>query len=169
MVLSKIRCHFGAAFLLGLAVLAAPASAQQAPTDAQMALARQIVVGTNLSAKVDGFVTAILTLVRQNIVRVRPEYTGDIDEIMTRLQVEFAPEQVKLNDAVAGVFASRMSEAEMKDVIAFFNSPSGKKYTIVQPQALDDIGNMIESFRRQASGIISERVRAEMKKKGHDL
>ncbi len=62
-----------------------------------------------------------------------------------------------------------MTEAELKDVAAFFKSPSGVKYVQTQPAILDDIVREIATWSQNLSEYILIRARAEMGKRGHQL
>ena len=59
-----------------------------------------------------------------------------------------------------------MSEQELTDVAAFFDSPSGKKYVAVTPVFLQRLANVTAPWRDQLSTDIVVRARQEMKKKG---
>jgi len=62
-----------------------------------------------------------------------------------------------------------MSEQECKDSLAFFNSAVGKKYVEVQPTIFANVGPVVEQWSTSISARMLERVRVEMKKKGHEM
>ena len=157
------------ALSLGLALLAVPALAQQAASEAQMVLGRQIVAGSGLARSFEGTVPQMMTQIYQTIVRTRPELAPDLKASIAGLEPEFLAQTSKMVDRAAQIIATQLSEAEMKDIAGFFASASGKKYVATQPQALDAIVVSMEGWNREMSAAISERLRAEMKKKGHDL
>lgn len=168
----------GSLFLVGVSALAqqaAPAAATVAPvvaptiSAAQLALARQIVNGSGLTRSFEATVPQMMVQINQAITRTRPELGPDLKGVLTTLVAEFSPQTSQMVDQAALIFASKMSEAEMKDIAAFFASDSGKKYVSVQPVAVDEVVVAMDEWRKILSGAISERVRAEMKKKGHDL
>ena len=138
-------------------------------TDTQMALGRQIVTGSGLSRSYEGVVAQMMAQINSTITRTRPELGPDLKVVLEGLVTEFSPKTSEMVDTSARIFASKMTEAEMKDVAAFFASASGKKYVAIQPVALDEIVVSMDDWRQKMSGDISERIRAEMKKKGHNL
>ena len=152
-----------------LAVTSAPAMAQQAPSDAQLVLGRQIVVGSGLSRSFEGVIPSMLAQINNAITRTRPEVAADLKVVIAALETEFSAQTSVIIDRSAKVIAAQMTEAEMKDIVAFFNSASGKKYVQTQPQTLDAIVNAIDDWRKEVSNAMSDRIRAEMKKKGHSL
>jgi hypothetical protein len=48
-------------------------------------------------------------------------------------------------------------------------TPAGKKYVETQPVSMNKIMQSMDSWNRDLSVTVVDRVRAEMKKKGHDL
>ncbi len=62
-----------------------------------------------------------------------------------------------------------MSEAELKELAAFFKSPIGLKYVQTQPKVLDDIVKEMATWSQTVSEYVIIRARAEMAKRGHQL
>ena len=75
----------------------------------------------------------------------------------------------RMVDIAAKIYAKRLSEAELKDVVAFFRSPSGKRYVETQPQVLDDLVGAMQDWSQDVSEYMMVRVRVEMGKRGHQL
>jgi hypothetical protein len=71
--------------------------------------------------------------------------------------------------AIAAIYARAMTEAELKETIAFFRSPAGKKYVETQPAVLDDLVRAMQAWSQDLAEYVMIRVRAEMQKKGHQL
>ncbi len=165
--------HLGTAAVVALALASSSALAQQAaapvPTEVQLVLARQIVTGSGMGRTFDGIVPQLVNQIGQSISRTRPELLPDLKLVLAAIETEFTPQTAKMVDIAANVFATKLSDAEMKDVAAFFNSASGKKYVASQPVVLDEIVVGMDAWRTALGGQMSQRVRDEMKKKGHDL
>ena len=51
----------------------------------------------------------------------------------------------------------------------FFESPAGKKYVETQPAFLTEVVTAMQGWQGKISTDMMTRVRAEMKKKGHEL
>ena len=62
-----------------------------------------------------------------------------------------------------------LNENELTEIAAFFNSPTGQKYVAAQPKILDQLGPYIRDYTIKLSTDVTTRVRADMKKRGHDL
>lgn len=156
------------AFLLAGLAFAVPVCAQ-APSEPQLALARQIVVLSGINRSFSPIVPQLMNQMWARLTATRPEIMADLKVVMEGLQDEFTKQESQIAESSARIFATRMSEAELKDVAAFFNTPSGKKYVEAQPVILDDVVAAIDAWRKGLSSSMLDRVRAEMKKKGHDI
>lgn len=62
-----------------------------------------------------------------------------------------------------------MTEQELKDTQAFFESPTGKKYLAVQPALLQELAISANVWRPKLATDMMGRLREEMKKKGYDF
>lgn len=168
-----------AAFLLTAG--AAPAQQQQqqpAPAQAQgaaptfsashLALAREVAVNSGITRSLDVIAPQLFDRVRQQIV-ARPELTKDMDAVILQLQPEMELQKQRAIDTIAGIYARAISEAELKDIVAFFRSPAGKKYVDIQPAVLDDLVNEMQKWSQELAEYVMVRVRAEMGKRGHQL
>jgi hypothetical protein len=155
------------AILLGLVLLAGPAFAQE-PTPGHLAIARELVGMTGTLSTVDGLIPSFAAEVRKQAV-TRPDLTKDLDEVLKSLQPELEQRRQQIINAASRVYAKHMTEAEMKDVVAFFKTPSGSKYLKVQPRLVDDVVETIQAWGDQVSEFVITRTRAEMIKRGHQM
>jgi uncharacterized protein len=102
-------------------------------------------------------------------VPMNPGLFKDLNEVATRLRAEFNPRRNEVIDEIARLYAQKFTEAEMKDVIAFYKSPVGKKFVTEEPALIDQGLARAEQWSRRVADEVMVRFRAEMKKKGHDL
>jgi hypothetical protein len=155
---------------LALFMLAGTAVAQQPaqPSAGHLALARDVAVGSGMTRSFDAIVEPLLEQLQQMNV-TRPEIKQDLDQVVEGLKPEMEQQKQLMINAAARVFATRMTEAELKDVSNFFKSPSGLKYVQSQPIILDDIVKELATWTQNVAEYIMIRARAEMKKRGHEL
>ncbi|HLW91433.1 MAG TPA: DUF2059 domain-containing protein [Roseiarcus sp.] len=146
----------------------APAFADD-PSPAALAEARTVIIASGISRSFDNVVPQMLGLLERNVLATRPEIKDKLHATLLQLEPEFVKTEDSVIDAAAASLAKRMSEAELKDVVAFFQSPSGKKYVEQTPANLTDIVAAMEAWRQKLSTDIMTRVRDEMKKQGVDL
>jgi hypothetical protein len=146
---------------------AVPDVAQPEPPASTLAAAREVVISSGMSRSFAPMVPQLSEQIVPMLTRTRPELTTDLTAVVTQLGPEFVKDGDEMIDIAAHIYARRMSEADLKETAAFFNSPAGKKYVEVQPPLLDELVVAMQSWTNKLSSIMMTRVRQEMIKKGH--
>ena len=132
--------------------------------------ARELVLLAGIDRGYQGFVPEMLRELNGNITRTRPELLADMNAVMTSVIVpEFMKRTQDMTDQAARIVASSMTDDELKETVTFLKTPGGKKYIEMQPQVMNGVVSSLDAWNRQLSVEMMVRVRAEMKKKGHDL
>ena len=147
----------------------APAAAPPAASASHLAAARDLVVASGLSRAYGGVIPELMVKINMNFSQTRPELATDLKATLDQLQPEFTRYSDSLLDFGARVYTTLLNEQECKDALAFFNSPIGKKYVDSQPAVFANMGPAMNDWSKAVSVQMLERVRAEMKKKGHEL
>ncbi len=146
---------------------AAPAKAE--PTAAQMAIGRDIVIGSGISRSFAVVVPQYLDQIGTRLTQTRPDLIKDLNVVMEQIKPEFDKRVDTLIDQAARSYAQRMSEDQLKQIAAFFKSDAGVAYVAAQPAVMNDLFVTMQSWQQQLSVDMMTRVREEMKKKGHEL
>ena len=157
----------GAALLLA-ALGSVPARAED-PSPAAIADARTIIIASGISKSFDMVVPQMLGTLERNITATRPEIKDKLHATLLQLEPEFVKSEDSVINASAVGLAKRLTPAELKDVVAFYQSASGKKYVEATPGMLEDVVAALEAWRQKLSTDMMTRVRDEMKKQGVDL
>lgn len=175
-----IRHHLAGA-ALGLAfVLAAPAFAQApapapapaatpAPTPAHVAVAREVLELTGISNSFDTVYSEFGEQTRRIVGVTRPELTKDMNEVIASLKPEADRKRDEMVLTAADIFARRMSEADLREIAAFFKSPVGQRYNAARPLAIDAIYSVLQTWSMQATNALFQRFTDEMGKRGHKM
>lgn len=163
-----IRHGLAAAFL-SLSLLAAPALAQQAPGAEHLKAAREVVISSGLSGSFDSIYVEFVAGIRQSLGATRPELKKDMEEVLASLKGEAEARRDEIVDTSARVFASKMTEADLKEVAAFFNSPVGQRYNAYRPQVIDEIFALLQPWSTATSNRLYDLFAAEMRKRGHQI
>lgn len=158
-----------AAALLSLSLFAAPAQAQQAPGAEHLKAAREVVISSGLSGSFDSIYVEFVAGIRQSLGATRPELKKDMEEVLASLKSEAEARREEIVDTSARVFASKMTEADLKEVAAFFNSPVGQRYNAYRPQVIDEIFALLQPWSTATSNRLYDLFAAEMRKRGHQL
>jgi len=153
---------------LGFALVSAPLMAQE-PTVTHLAAARDVVLASGMTRSFDGIIPSYMAQVTRTLTQTRPELTKQVEDTLKELRPEFEAKKAELINTAAKIYASDMSEAELKDIAAFFNSAAGKKYVNAQPDMLNKLVAVVQAWTRVLSTDMVERVREELKKKNIDL
>ncbi|HEV2566876.1 MAG TPA: DUF2059 domain-containing protein [Microvirga sp.] len=159
-----------AATSVALFMLASPAFAQQAqqPSPGHLAAARDVAVSSGMTGAFDAMTGPLLNQLQQMNV-TRPEIRQDLEQVVTLIRPEVEQKKQEMVEATARIFTTRMTEAELKEVAAFYKSPVGQKYVQIQPGVLDDVVRDMSIWTQRTSEFILTRAREEMKKRGHQL
>jgi uncharacterized protein len=142
---------------------------QQHPSAAAMATAKQIVETTGATALFDPLIAGVIEQAKGLFLQQNPALAKDVNEVAAKLRAQLEPRFAEITNEVAREYATRFTAKELADLLAFYQSPLGKKLILQQPK----IGNASLKFAQDWANSLSEEVinkmRAEMKKKGHDL
>lgn len=161
---------FWAALSLCMLLSLGAAHAQGAkPSAAQVQSARELIDASGMSRSFVAMLPQFLADAKASLTATRPEIVKDLDEVIVQLNKEFAPQVEELQQAAAGAMATRFTEAELKDLVTFFKSPVGRKYVDQQPAMMDTIFRVMTEWGQATSALLIDRIRVEMKKRGHTI
>jgi hypothetical protein len=132
-------------------------------------LAAQILADVGLKASVDGEIPALAGEIQTQLSQLHPEMQSTLHEALLGLLPEFQKADAGVLADVAHVMASKMTEQELKDTLAFFESPTGKKYLAVQPVLLQALAISDGAWRPKVASDMMARLKEEMKKKGYEF
>jgi uncharacterized protein len=148
---------------------ASTSAAPAAPSPAAIAAADDILGAIGLKQSVAIVVPGMMAELETNVTRTRPEIRDSLRATLKAIQPEFDQTARQTYVQAESLLASQMSEQEITQVAAFFDSPAGKKYVQVTPVFLQNLSDVTGAWREKLSTDILERARAEMKKKGVDF
>jgi hypothetical protein len=163
--------HILAGAALGFALLlGAPAQAQApAPTPSHLALARELMELTNVTPTFSSIYTEFRNRTFQLVGVTRPELTKDINEVVDGLKGEADKKIAEITVVATDIFAKKLSEADLKEIVAFFKSGPGQRYNTGRAQAVEEVYGVLEPWTLQTSNFLFDRFTQEMRKRGHNL
>ncbi len=163
--LTGIACALG----LALACLGnGPAHSQQ-PSANAVALAKQVIEIKGGMKAFDPLVPGVVEQAKNLFLQTNTNLGKELNEVAAQLRAEFGARLGELNDEIAKAYAQRFSEQEMKDTLAFYRSPLGKKLLQEEPAFFEQSMSLAQNWANKLSEEVISRMRAEMKKKGHNL
>jgi hypothetical protein len=161
-------CHLALVVVLSLFATTGATRAQQ-PSATAVDLARQIIVIKGGSNMFDPIIPGVIETAKNNFLPTNPGLSKDLNDVALLLRKEFEPKRAELLNEVSRAYAERFSEQELRDLVTFYKSPLGQKVVIEEPHALDTGMSRAQTWANNFSEVVMTRMRAEMKKRGHDL
>jgi hypothetical protein len=159
-----------------LASTAGPASAQGAapnaahqPSQAAILLAKQILETKHADSIFDPLIRGVVVKTRDFFMQTNFMWGKDLNEIADGLIKQYSVRSGELMNDAARIYASHFTEAELKQLLAFYQSPLGQKVIAEEPKATDESLAMAGAWGDKLSDEVVNKMRAEMKKRGHDI
>lgn len=168
MVSLAIRTVRAGAMLIALFGFVAAAQAQ-APSPAQLKLARQVVEMSAASRVFDAAVPTVFQQIYGTYVQQNPDLSKEIAGVLQALIPEFDKRKEEIVGILAQTYAEKFSEAELNDLIAFYNSPTGKKLIAQGSDIGRDSYAKVQEWSGKLLQQLTDRLKADMKKKGHTI
>ena len=168
-----IRVAVVAALAWGFAGAIAPASAQQPagppPSANAVNLAKELIALKGGTQVFERIVPGVIESVKNQLLPTNPNVGKELTEVANLLHKEMEPKRAEIVNEVAVIYAQRFTEAELKDVLAFYKTPLGRKVINEEPNALDASMKRAQAWADDLYQKTLSRFRVEMKKKGYDL
>jgi hypothetical protein len=147
----------------------APAAHSQQPSAAAMATAKELVGVTGATTLFNPLISGVVEQAKILFLQQDPSLNKDLTEIAGKMRTELAPRMGQVTDEVAKLYATHFTEAELKDILAFYQSPVGKKMLAQQPVVVDASLKFAQDWANKLSEEVVSKMRVELKKKGHNL
>lgn len=146
---------------------AAPAATTLPP--AAVAAAKEILLLKNAAAVYSGAVIATIQNVKNSLTQSNLNLQKDIDEVSLKLARDLNGRESEIGEGMAAIYATNFSEQELKDLLAFYKSPLGKKSLEQEPKSIEASLNYMRNWGEDFAQEVNDRFRDEMKKRGKDL
>jgi hypothetical protein len=154
---------------LALACLTGAARAQQQPSAAAIALSKELLEIKGIQKIFDPVLPGVVEQTKNLLMQTNFNLAKDLNEVATSLRTQLAPRRAEIYDEIARMYARRFTEQEIKDTLAFYKSPLGKKLLVEEPVMFEQSREFVQGWATKLSEEVMTKFRAEMKKKGHNL
>jgi hypothetical protein len=151
------------------AAFAPSASAQQQPSTAAVAMAKEVIELKGATSMFDSVIGGVIEFHKNNFLQVNPNLQRELDDVAGRLRTEYEPRKAEIQLEIARAYASRFTEQELKDALAFYKTPLGAKLVAEEPKAVDEATKRVDAWAGKYAEDALAKFRAEMRKKGHNL
>jgi hypothetical protein len=157
----------GFAAMLLCAAPTTQARAQQGPTPSQLALANEILDIKGSMTVFEAIVPGVIEKSKNTLLQMNPNLFKDLNAVAIDLRKDYAPRLAALRTDIARIYASRLTEQEMKETLAFYKSPLGKKILSEEPTFVDRSMAAAQDWAIKLNDEVLQRFRAELRKRGH--
>jgi uncharacterized protein len=150
-----------AILLLGTVLAPPPAARAQAEDDdesglngvstAKLALIMRYIEATNTLGTYDQSVRGVLAQYEQRFPQVEPKFWTEF--------ISFHTDATDLYKRLIPVYAKHFTESDLKDILAFMESPAGRKYTAVLPQLSLEVIKAAHAFELDLNKRIIQKLR----------
>lgn len=151
--------------------LASPlaAQAQSQPSPEGLAAARELATVARLDENMRNVLPMILQQLKPAIVQGRKEIERDFDSLGPVLTAVMNERMQEFTEMIARVYAAQFSAAELRDIIAFYRTPTGQKFVQSQAPLAQQAMSAGQQFAQKLVVDMQERMKQELRKKGHSL
>jgi hypothetical protein len=151
-------------------LLSSPAALwAQTPAPDALAAARSLVTTMKLADQYKALLPAILLSLKPALVQDRPEIERDYDAMMPAIADAFTPYYTSMVDGIATVYANNFTVAELRDIEAFYQQPTGQKMLEKAPLISQQALAVGQEIGRKAAEDLRQRLTEALRQKGHKL
>jgi hypothetical protein len=165
-----------AGLVLGLALAAVPAMAQQpaapAPkpaSPAAIAAAKEILAMKNANQMYANAVPNIVAQTKDSLLQANLNYQKDLNEVAVIVAQSLAGREKEIGEGMAQVYAGEFTEQELKDLVTFYKSPLGQKLLANEPKAIQLSMGYMNQWAQGFAEVVNAQFRAEMRKRGKQI
>jgi hypothetical protein len=139
------------------------------PSPEQLAVAIQFLKVSGLTTGFDDIIPQFMQQASQIYTGQRPELRGMIGEAAVSLVPEFIQKRAELDKNLAKFYTTEFTEDELKQMVAFYETPVGKKFSAKQQDILRDSIPVVQKWTIGLQNDIMKRMKEEVEKKGGKL
>jgi hypothetical protein len=167
-IIEERRYVIAGIYVLGLCFVAAPAASQHAPADA-LPVARELITVMRATDQFKLIFPTIMQSLKPAIVQGRPQIEKDIDAMMPVLLEGVNSRINEITDQMAGVYARTFTVDEMRQLIAFYQTPVGQKLLETLPTLVQESMSIGQAWGRRLATELRDSMVDALRKKGHQL
>jgi hypothetical protein len=149
-------------------LLIVPVRAQSPDADSEAA-AKELVSVIKVSDQFKTLLPLIFKQLKPAIVQNRADVERDYDALVPILQDRMMARISELEGSIVTVYASNFSAAELRDLIAFYKTPTGQKLLAKTPVIAQQTMAVGRKFGEVAGVEAQHEMVDELRKKGHSI
>jgi hypothetical protein len=160
----------GCAAVLALALLVSIEAARaQKTSSGALVTAKELITIKGGNALYEPIVPGVVEEAKGVLLRANPTLGKDLNEVAAKIRADLLPRSSELLNEAARIYASRFTEQELKDALAFYKTPLGRKLLSEEANVIDQTMRHAQDWAVRLSEEVISKIRVEMKKRGHEI
>jgi hypothetical protein len=152
-----------------LALLGARPASAQAPSPDAIAAARELVAASRATEQLKTLLPMLMQQLKPAVVQGRPAVEKDYDAITPALIAASLKRLDEVADLMAAVYVRNFTLAEIRDVTAFYRTPTGQKLLEKMPIVMQESMQAGQRFAQAIAADLQKGIVDELRKRGHDV
>ena len=151
-------------------VQAGPGRAQApAPNPESLAAAKELITVMRLTDQLKTLLPIIMQGLKPAIVQNRPAVEKDYDALLPLMLGAVNARTGSYVEEVAVIYARAFTAGELRDITAFYRTPTGTKMLEKLPSLMQDSVQVGQRFGQGLAVELEGRIKDELRKKGHNI
>jgi hypothetical protein len=163
------RAVLAAVIVSAMGLFTGVASAQQQPSATAIATARQVLELKGAFAVYDNAVPKLIDQVKAQLMQSNISYQKDLNDIGVKLAQDLTGRESEMGNEMARLYATDFTEQELKDLLAFYKSPLGKKVLTQEPKTIGASLQYMRDWSQRFGDEVDGKFHEEMKKRGKPI
>jgi uncharacterized protein len=163
------RAILAAVVVLAMSLVCGVASAQQQPSAGALAAARQLLQVKGAFTVYEGAVVGTVENVKAQLLQANISYQKDLSDVAAKLRQDLAGRDAEIGNEMVRQYATDFSEQELKDLLAFYNTPLGKKVLAQEPKTIATSLQFMRDWGQRFADEVDGKFHAEMQKRGKPI
>ena len=161
MFINPARC----VLMLVLCFITSAGFAQEI-SQSHISAARKALAATGATNSFDTILLDASSRLKNQLTANSPDKADRITITVDEEAIALAPRRGDLEGESARLFATKFTEAELADITAFFNSPSGLKYVELTPALVSELRKMARVWSNGINRDLAKNVQKKMAESG---
>jgi len=150
-------------------LLAAGPAQAQSPPAGSLPAARELVATMRTADQFKAILPVVIQSLKPAIVQNRPQVERDLDAIMPLLLEGMNSRVNEIVDQITALYARNFTAEELREVTAFYRSPTGQKFLQKVPAITQESMAIGQRFGQSVVNEMQGRITDELRKRGHKL
>lgn len=133
------------------------------PTPETLELAKKLVRLSGAGRTFDELLPNIAEQAKNTFIRSNPQMQLGIITVVDKVALDMVARRPELDTALERIWASAFNEEQLEELIAFYNSETGKRFAAIQPRLIAAQMSAAQNWSGDISEEMTQRVAEELR------